>query len=120
MWLRVPSISTWRTVIWCTRRHRVRWRTSRCPSFLHVTPKKPYVLPEGRREVGFDNLDFKFFQRGLRWEGRCHAEVPLPEYEIDLIRTGQFVADDEVADGGDRPNEGPASGAWNVEIPLAR
>ena len=89
------------------------------PFFVHVSPTQSYLLPEDRREAGFDNLDFKFFQRGLRWENRCHAEVPLPEYEIDLIRTGQFVADDEVADGGDRSNEGPASGAWNVEIPLA-
>ena len=90
------------------------------PFFLHVSPRKPYVLPEGRREAGFDNLDFKFFQRGLHWEDRCHAEVPLPEYEIDHIVTGQFVADEEATDGRVRSNDAPASGEWIVEIPLAR
>ena len=90
------------------------------PFFLHVSPRKPYVLPEGRREAGFDNLDFKFFQRGLRWEDRCHVEVPLPEYEIDHIVTGQFVADEEATDGRVRSNDAPASGEWIVKIPLAR
>ena len=83
------------------------------PFFLHVYPKKTYVLPEDRREVGFDRLDFKFFQRGLRWKGRCHAEVLLPEYEIERIATGQFVAEGEASDGSRPP---PASAAWSVEI----
>ena len=90
------------------------------PFFLHVSPKKSFLLAEDRRDVGFDNLDFKFFQRGLRWDGRCHAEVPLPEYEIDHIVTGQFVADEEATDGRVRSNDAPASGEWIVEIPLAR
>ena len=86
------------------------------PFFLHIRPTKPYVLPEHRREVGFENLDFKFFQRGLRWGDRCHAEVPLPKYEIDVIRTGQFVADDEATDGRARSNEPTVSGAWSVDV----
>ena len=91
------------------------------PFFLHVIPKKTYVLPKGRREFGFDNLDFNFFQRGVRSQGRCYAEVLLPEYEIDLIRTGQFVAEGEAVDGRDRSNDAPsfvlpASAAWGVEI----
>ena len=82
------------------------------PFLLHVRPKKRYVLGEDRRELGFDNRDFKFFQRGLRWQGKCHAEVSLPAYEIDHIATGQFVPEDEAT-------ERHASAAWRVEIPLA-
>ena len=81
------------------------------PFFLHVHPKRHYLLKEDRREFGFDNLDFKFFQRGLRWEGGCHAEVPLPHYEIDRIATGQSVAEDDVTDAS-------AAAAWSAEIPL--
>ena len=88
--------------------------------FLHVRPKKTHVLPRPRREVGFDNLDFKFFQHGLFWEDRCHVEVPLPEYEIDHIRTGQLVADDEATDGRIRSNEQTVSDAWSVGVSLAK
>ena len=83
------------------------------PFFLHVYPKRHYLLKEDRREFGFDNLDFKFFQRGLRWEGGCHAEVPLPHYEIDRIATGQSVAEDDATDAS-------AAAAWRVEIHWGR
>ena len=91
------------------------------PFFLHVHPKERKHLSADRREAGFDNLDFKFAARlgrgpwpgltanGFVWQGRCHAELQLPEYEIDHIRTGQFVAG---ADGS------PASASWHVEIRL--
>ena len=82
------------------------------PFFLHVRPKRANVLPESRRAFGFDNLDFKFFQRGLLWQGRCHVEVPLPSYEIDRIRTGQFGAEDQTKDTA-------GVVAWDVEIPFA-
>ena len=90
------------------------------PFFLHVRPKKTYLLPEDRREVGFDNLDFKFFQHGLRWEGGCHVEVLLPEYEIDGIATGQIAAEGEAIDRHERPHEPSPSAAWRTEISLAQ
>ena len=37
-------------------------------------------------------LDFDFKQRGVLTDGRCVALAPLPERDIDRIRTGQFVA----------------------------
>ena len=58
--------------------------------FLHVTPLDAADLPEERRASGFGNLDFAFAERGLRHEGRCVARVPLPDYGIARIRTGQF------------------------------
>ena len=36
-------------------------------------------------------LDFDFKQRGVLTDGRCVALAPLPEQDIDRIRTGQFV-----------------------------
>ena len=74
--------------------------------FLHVTPLDPADLPEERRAYGFDNLDFAFGDRGLRYEGACLASVALPDYAVARIRTGQFDEDGEIWEGefavGDR------------------
>lgn len=60
------------------------------PFFLHVTPENADDLPEERRELVFDNLDFDFRLRGALFDGKCAAQVPLPEYGIASIRTGQW------------------------------
>ena len=59
--------------------------------FLHITPEQAGDLPEERRGHGFDNLDFEFFPNGALFEGSCAARVPLPEYPIASVRTGQFA-----------------------------
>ena len=59
--------------------------------FLHAVPPDAAVLPEDRREAGFGNLDFAFADRGLRYGGRCLASVPLPDYPVARVRTGQFA-----------------------------
>ena len=59
--------------------------------FLHIVPKRTDDLPEARRQSGFDNLDFDFFQRGALFDGKCAASVPLPDYAVASIRTGQFI-----------------------------
>ena len=58
--------------------------------FLHVTPADADDLPRGRGEHGFDNLDFPFERYGVRFDGACLAIVPLPDYAIERIRTGQW------------------------------
>lgn len=58
--------------------------------FLHVTPADVGDLPWGRGEHGFDNLDFPFARWGVRFDGACLAIVPLPDYAIAAIRTGQW------------------------------
>ena len=58
--------------------------------FLHVVPAEDGDLPEHRREYGFDNLDFTLAARGARIDGNCIAVVPLPDYPIATIRTGQY------------------------------
>ena len=59
--------------------------------FLHLTPADEDDLPEERKQYGFDNLDFDFDRHGERFDGRCVATAPLPEYGISGIRTGQHV-----------------------------
>ena len=72
------------------------------PKFiLHVTPVDPRVLP-GR---SFENLDFYFYQRGVRFDGQCLATVPLPAYPIRHMRIGQWFAEDDRM-------------LWQVDLPV--
>ena len=77
------------------------------PFFVAVDPIDPDDLPGPRRRHGFDNLDFRFDEygdgRSVRAGGVCATEVPLPEYGIAAIRTGQYVA---VEGGFHHPWEG--------------
>ena len=72
--------------------------------FLHIIPASRGDLPISRRPHGFDNLDFDFDDRGVMSDGKCIATVPLPEYAIKHITTGQFMPD-----GGQ---------LWKVEFPF--
>lgn len=45
----------------------------------------------GRREFGFDNRDFSFEQYGARFDGKCLAVAPWPDYRVKEVRTGQFI-----------------------------
>ena len=74
--------------------------------FLHIIPADPADLPADRRESGFANLDFQFAEHGADIGGKCVVERELPDYTIELIRTGQFVS-------GERR-------VWGVEFPAAR
>ena len=58
--------------------------------FLHVHPVDGGDLPRERRQHGFDNLDFRFDERGLRFDGKCAAIADLPAYPIERIRAGQI------------------------------
>ena len=71
--------------------------------FLHIVPERADDLPLERREHGFDNLDFDFFLNGALFERKCVASVPLPEYPIVSVRTGQF---------------GPQGELWSAEFAL--
>ena len=59
--------------------------------FLHMTPANPADLPGDRRKYGYDNLDFQFDWRGLEVGGECIAVVPLPDYPITAVATGQYT-----------------------------
>ena len=59
--------------------------------FLHLYPVDGNDLPDRRRQYGFDNLDFDFDGRGVIFDGRCMARIPLPEYAITRIETGRYI-----------------------------
>lgn len=58
--------------------------------FLHVFPEQTDDLPEWRKTQGFDNMDFRFPMWGASFDGACIARVPLPEYEVKAVRTGDW------------------------------
>ena len=60
---------------------------------LTAFPSDPANLTEGARESGLDHnsLNFDFRDRGALLDGACVAVVPLPEYPIDAIETGQWL-----------------------------
>lgn len=63
--------------------------------FLHIFPERASDLPGERRRYGFDNLNFDFYANGALLDGECVARVPLPEYSIAGIQTGQFMVGEE-------------------------
>ena len=72
--------------------------------FLHVVPERAEDLPDERRRYGFDNLDFAFFPNGALFEGSCAARIPLPDYPVAGVRTGQ--------------RDGEGGVLWSVEFPI--
>ena len=73
--------------------------------FLHLHPVDVNDLPEPRQQHEFDSLDFNFDRQGNRFGDFCLAVVPLPEYAIATIRTGQYV-----------PVDGSTEHLWEGEI----
>ena len=65
--------------------------------FLHVVPRQATSLPASRRESGFDNLDFRFANRGVTFAGTCMANIPLPRYDLLRIGTGRTMPDGRLA-----------------------
>lgn len=62
--------------------------------FLHVTPVNRVDLPGIRKQYGNENFDFYFEkQGGVLLNGKCLAVVPIPEYDIEYISTGQHGLD---------------------------
>ena len=64
--------------------------------FLHVAPANADDLPDDRKVHGFENRDFSFESRGVRFEEKCVARAALPSYPIAEVRTGQFAGDDRL------------------------
>ena len=61
------------------------------PFFLHLIPTAAADLPAISRQHGFDNRDFAFEPAGISSDGQCIASVALPDYDIAIIRTGQYT-----------------------------
>ena len=73
---------------------------------LHVYPADANGLPEDRKPHGFNNLDFYFYDYGVRSAEGCGALRELPDYAITSIRTGQYLANED----------GSFTGLWEGEI----
>lgn len=60
---------------------------------LAAFPSDPANLTDAARESGLDHnsLNFSFNDRGALLDGACVAVVPLPEYPIDAVETGQWL-----------------------------
>ncbi len=65
--------------------------------YLHIIPSDPSDLPPERQRYGIANRDFAFPLRGAIFDGKCLATVPLPDYPIAALRTGQFIPGQEPA-----------------------
>ena len=59
--------------------------------FLSVYPVNLEDLPEDRRELGHDSLNFDFLRHGTLFGGKCIIRRELPGYETAKIATGQDV-----------------------------
>ncbi len=65
--------------------------------FVEVTPEDPEDLtrrrlPRWRRRYSLDKLSIAFRRSGVLFEGKCMAILPLPDYPVSGIRTGQRKA----------------------------
>ena len=56
---------------------------------LHIYPAADAAVL--RNERGFVNADFDFAEYGEAFEGKCVGIVPLPDYGIERIVTGQHI-----------------------------
>ena len=80
--------------------------------FLHVFPSEIEhpAFPEGRKQHGFDNLDFQFDRWGARMDGACLVSRRLPSYGIARIVTGQYMmGGDQIWSAGFRPPSSSSS-----------
>ena len=59
---------------------------------LHFFAADPEDLPAERRRYGFENRDFEFGRYGRVLDGKCVALVPLPDYDLTRVRTGQWTS----------------------------
>ena len=75
----------------------------RQPFFVRVSPVRAEDLPDHRRAVGFDELDFAFSAHGVVDGARCLAVHKLPSYPIAAIETGQRGADGRAGWSGKFP-----------------
>ena len=94
-------------------RHRLLYAKAACSPaeyatlvFLHIRPARPEDLPPAAPSVNFENRDFSLDTYGGRPGGECVAIVPLPDYPIKSIRTGQYI-----------PGQGEL---WSVTLPVER
>ena len=77
---------------------------------------RPWEPPTNHATFGFENRDFHFTRHGARIDGDCVAVVPLPDYPIARIETGQFTPERALAAlravAGDEPRARSRFDVW--------
>ena len=73
--------------------------------FLHIFPANLADLPADRRELGFVNNGFSLEKSASFFDGKCVNRLPLPDYPIARIRTGQNAT-------------APGGNGWRADIDL--
>lgn len=63
------------------------------PFYLHIQPK----YPESTHTDNFLNLDFRFKSTSHAASGVCYEDIKLPEWEIKMITTGQWLPSKKVS-----------------------
>ena len=66
---------------------------TRARFFLSTFPVREDDLSDDSKARGLDHdsLNFDFERHGAAWDGDCAAVIALPRYEMDEIKTGQFI-----------------------------
>lgn len=60
---------------------------------LHLVPRNSADLAPDRKEHGYNNHDFDFQAgNGVHIGQSCVVERPLPDYDLSIIRTGQYIS----------------------------
>lgn len=73
-------------------RERCDTKAAMARFLLHLYPTGPLAAAcDAQQPAGFNNFDFEFQRYGVQTDGVCLVNVPLPEYDVIGIRTGQFV-----------------------------
>ena len=58
--------------------------------YLHVYPLQSEARSTGIADRGYANLDFAWDGGGVKTDSACRISIPLPDFPIDFVRTGQF------------------------------
>ncbi len=66
-------------------------RDSRANFILHIEPASESILPDYRKSFGFEERDFSFGDRGVRFDGNCLLTMHLPDYKILAVTLGQSI-----------------------------
>ena len=75
------------------------WCSSMPRFFLHIVPVDGDDLPDHRKQYGFDNFDFCWDDYNGLFSKLGVAVRELPDYDIALIRTGQFTDEGRLWEG---------------------
>ncbi len=86
--------------------------------FVEVVPEDPKALPGRDRRYGFTKVIPFFQSSGVLFEGKCMAMLPLPDYPVSGIRTGQQRPIPRPGRRGRLRREGHRG--WEVEIRVGR